>query len=57
MMKMLRMMTRAHGTSAINTPADVAIPYSPVLEKAVIPDKQAVLRAVKDVLADAGGRA
>ena len=33
------------------TVADVAIPYSPVLEKAVIPDKQAVLRAVRDVLA------
>jgi pyruvate/2-oxoglutarate/acetoin dehydrogenase E1 component len=33
----------------VTTP-DVAIPYSPVLEKAVIPDKEAVLAAVRSVL-------
>ncbi len=33
------------------TVPDVAIPYSPVLEKAVIPDKDAVITAVRSVLA------
>ena len=33
----------------VTTP-DVAIPYSPALEKAVIPDKEAVLAAVRSVL-------
>jgi acetoin:2,6-dichlorophenolindophenol oxidoreductase subunit beta len=36
------------------TVADVAIPYSPVLEKAVLPDEQSVMHAVRESMRDAG---
>jgi acetoin:2,6-dichlorophenolindophenol oxidoreductase subunit beta len=45
-----------HAFSALRTPVrrvtvpDVAMPYAPVLEKAVLPDEQDIMRAVREVM-------
>jgi pyruvate dehydrogenase E1 component beta subunit len=45
-----------HAFSALRTPVrrvtvpDVAMPYAPVLEKAVLPDEQGIMRAVREVM-------
>jgi pyruvate/2-oxoglutarate/acetoin dehydrogenase E1 component len=38
------------------TVCDVAIPYSPPLEKAVLPDEHSVIRAVRETMHAGGTR-